>query len=251
MNFMRAFSYSLLHLCGVVAAGDVDLALVQRTVNTYTLGALAQKQRQQHQLGVDFSTKGTMYTLQYKISKFQLTSECQDFGSSELTAFGKVNDCSTGCVQGDSNGNANSWVRNGNWCERTINTTSPTLNLEFEAWEDDKGGRCDYNNGDDCHSQKKMTTTLNPSTSWAEIVVHDSFFAMTVNYKLTEITPTPNYSNAHADTHTRTTYSNAHTDTHTRTTYSNAHTDTHARTHSMHRRIVPGVRRPSCKWFRQ
>jgi hypothetical protein len=191
MNFMRAFSYSLLHLCGVVAAGDVDLALVQRTVNTYTLGALAQKQRQQHQLGVDFSTKGTMYTLQYKISKFQLTSECQDFGSSELTAFGKVNDCSTGCVQGDSNGNANSWVRNGNWCERTINTTSPTLNLEFEAWEDDKGGRCDYNNGDDCHSQKKMTTTLNPSTSWAEIVVHDSFFAMTVNYKLTEITPTP------------------------------------------------------------
>jgi hypothetical protein len=193
MNFMRTFSYSLVHLCGVVAAGDVDLALVQRTVNTYTLGALAQKQRQQHQLGLDFSTKGTMYTIQYKISTFKLVGDCSDGwrNNAELTAFGKVNGCSTGCVTGGSNGDANSWTKNGNWCENTINTTSPTLDLEFEAWEDDRGGRCDYNNYDDCHSKKKVTESLQPSTSWAEIKVRDSQFEMTVKYKLNEITPTP------------------------------------------------------------
>ena len=192
MNFMRAFSCSLVHLCGVVAAGYVDLALVQRTVNTRTLGALAQKQRQQHQLGSDFSTKGTQYTLQYKISKFQLTSGCTDgWGDSEFTAYGKVNGCSTGCLQGSSNGNANSWAKSGNWCEDTINTTSPTLDLELEAWEDDRGGSCDYNSGDDCLSKKSVRESLQPSTSWAEIAVREHKFTMTVKYKLIEITPTP------------------------------------------------------------
>ncbi|MCP4521408.1 MAG: T9SS type A sorting domain-containing protein [Cytophagales bacterium] len=98
--------------------------------------------------------------------------DCSESGTKEYTRKAWLGENSlfsnttySGCITCNSTTDC---TTNGNWARRTRNNVSATgLVLRIDAWEDDRGGRCDYNppsslgpNGDDCRAQLSTTTML-------------------------------------------------------------------------------------------
>jgi hypothetical protein len=91
---------------------------------------------------------------------------CWEAGTEEYTRNGWIRDnqstaeSNVACQQCNNNGNCSS---TGTWATRSRNNAAVTqVRVRIDAWEDDGGGRCSHNGGDDCRTQSSTWTTLSP-----------------------------------------------------------------------------------------
>lgn len=129
------------------------------------------------------------YKLSYRIVQF-VSRElfCGEPGEEEYTRIGKINDCSTGCLQKDTS--EAQWVLKGEWCAESVEGEDPFMKVRAEMWEDDKGDRCTFQNGDDCPLMQSEEITAEEITElgvWITQNISGNGHDMTFEYMLEDL----------------------------------------------------------------
>ncbi len=134
------------------------------------------------------------YTVRVLQTQWFSTSACSETGTEEYTAkawfFDNLNGTNVGgtCITCNNNGNC---TNNTDYTLGTrTNTCASTVSLRFQAWEDDRGGRCDLNinggifdNDDDCHCGISTVANINFRNSGPGCTTYGYYGCNTSNHR--------------------------------------------------------------------
>jgi hypothetical protein len=154
---------------------------------------LALVQRQASFLTNKVAPTSTYWQIDYRITGFRTIGCGDDWGSSaEFTFYGSINGCSTGCQRQDYNEDYGFTVGAQTTCAGSKTSSSASLQVGIEAFEDDKGSACAYNYGDDCHAKYSTTVSL-PNTGgvWKTAELCSGNHCVQYTYSTTYVTPSP------------------------------------------------------------
>ena len=154
---------------------------------------------------------GQLADITYSIQTGNIKSyenDCWEAGTEEYTGYldswDDVNSTwvGTGCQTCDNNGNC---TYASDIALQTRSNNAYTVTFRIDAWEDDKGGRCSYDGGDDCHRNETNTTdirelaypsngTYTNTSTWGSTGNHTYYFKCTWKYSGTANLITPSAS---------------------------------------------------------
>merc|ERR1719183_793997 len=118
----------------------------------------------------------------------------------DFTLFGKIDACTTPCITPNGDPRKMTYAA---WhqqlCRGQRTHSSDTkLKINLRAWEDDGGGRCNYNSGwrvvndDDCYQDHTVNENLpNTNGAWKQDKLCKGAFCMYYQYKTSWETPMP------------------------------------------------------------